>query len=67
MIAMKMDSDLETNQLNFFITESAPHICTFYPFSPSVHINTIENGGFQKLSPEWRFLKMEVPRISVDG
>ena len=32
----------------------------FYPFSPSVHTNTIENGGFRKRSLEWRFLKTEV-------
>ena len=32
----------------------------FYPFSPSVHTNSIENGGFRKRSLEWRFLKTEV-------
>ena len=39
----------------------------FYPFSPSVHTNTIENrgvclrnGGFQKHYLQWRFLKTEV-------
>ena len=26
----------------------------FYPFSPSVHTNTIENGGFRKRFPEGR-------------
>ena len=39
----------------------------FYPFSPSVHTNTIENGGFQKRSLEWRFLKSKVQRLCVDG
>ena len=39
----------------------------FYPFSPSVHTNTIENGGFRKCSLEWRFLKTEIQRLCVDG
>ena len=39
----------------------------FYPFSLSVHTNTIENGGFRKRSLEWRFLKTEVQRLCVDG
>ena len=30
---------------------------------PSVHTNTIENGGFRKRSLEWRFLKTEVQRL----